>query len=69
MSKKWVGIMAIIILIGITPFAVLSNVTEDDNQISLRHEGVPLIIGVCCQIIIYLTLILKQRTCRFKQWR
>ena len=46
MSKKWIGIMAVIVLTGITSFAVLTNGTEDDNQIRLSYQGVPLIIGV-----------------------
>lgn len=46
MSKKWVGILSVIVLFGITFFAVLTNGTEDDNQLTLRYDGVPLIIGV-----------------------
>ncbi|MGM0523338.1 MAG: hypothetical protein ACQER2_04730 [Bacillota bacterium] len=46
MSKKWIGIMAVIVLTGITLFVVLTNGTEDNNQIILRYQGVPLIIGV-----------------------
>ena len=46
MSKKWVGILSIIVLFGITFFAVLTNGTEDDNQLTLCYDGVPLIMGV-----------------------
>ncbi len=46
MSKKGMGIITIIVLIGMTSFAVLSNGSEDGNQITLRYQGVPLTIGV-----------------------
>lgn len=38
--------MAIIVLTGIASFAVLTNGAKGDNQVALRYEGVPLIIGV-----------------------
>lgn len=45
MSKKWLGVMMVIVLIGITSFTLLSNGSGED-PISLRYKGVPLTIGV-----------------------
>lgn len=46
MKKKWIGIMAMIVFIGITSFAVLSNGSEGNAKVTLSYQGVPLTIGV-----------------------